>query len=460
MSDRRDGPGDLFDAWSVPSGAELFSPSTLPEQHLRIVPYSVEWGRALIERLEEARQDILDRPATEIAETLGRVASRFGDPSDLLRARALRLLPRSAGLSPQMAEAVLDGMARDWDMTHLLMTVEAEFGDPRVLDEFVPDGPRDVRAYARSPALHIGAGTVPGVTVTSLIRGLLVKSALLVKPGLGDIVLPVLFREALAEHDPELAAVCAVVYWPGHDIEQLPEHVRCVVVYGDDSTVAAVGNVTPVGTRVVAYPHRLSFGLIGNGVLERGDLASTIARSVALFERRGCVSPHRFYVEQLAPGEVVALGRRVARALDAIDRELPGPPQGVQDAAVLRQWIHTLRMTQASQNDVHVFETGTQSVCVVGRPPMDVAPPGRVVSLQPVDHLGTAVRELEHYRPHVQSVALEVDGSRRAELQEALVRAGALRITTLEQLPWPPAWWHHDGRGGLRPLVDLIDRER
>lgn len=460
-------PDRVFDAWSVPDGIDV-PPPTEPSGKtasgaggltIRHLPHDPAWVDDLLLRLEFAREELLARPSTEIAEVLGRVGNRFADPEDPLRARALELLPDSAGLSRPMAEAVLDGMAKDWSMTRLRMVLEAEFGDPRILDGFVPDGPRQVRAFARSPALHVGAGTVPGVTVTSMIRALLVKGAVLVKPGMGDHVLPVLFREALAELDPALAQACAVVYWPGNKITHMPAGVRALVLYGDDSTIAEVRSQVPVSTRVVAYPHRVSFALIGRDQLELGEMPAAVARAVTLYERRGCVSPHQFYVEEKEAGDARGFGRLVARALTELGETLPPPASSLGDAAIYRQWVTTLRMTQAGGSNLEIFDTATHGVVVVGDPGSDVLPPGRVVLLRPVADLVNAIEDIDHYGPQVQSVALDVEESRRGWLSEALVRAGALRITTLDRLPWPPAWWHHDGQGGLAPLVDLIDRE-
>ena len=44
-------------------------------------------------------------------------------------------------------------------------------------------------------------------------------------------------------------------------------------------------------------------------------------------------------------------------------------------------------------------------------------------------------------------------------LAEALAREGAVRVVPLEKMPWPPAWWHHDGEGPLRALVRWTDLE-
>ena len=81
-------------------------------------------------QLSEARDDLRERPWEELADRLGRVGARFLDARDPLRIEALDRLPSDAALSPAMAEAVLDGMARDWTSERLRRTVRAEFEEP------------------------------------------------------------------------------------------------------------------------------------------------------------------------------------------------------------------------------------------------------------------------------------------------------------------------------------------
>jgi hypothetical protein len=61
--------------------------------------------------------------------------------------------------------------------------------------------------------------------------------------------------------------------------------------------------------------------------------------------------------------------------------------------------------------------------------------------------------------PVLQSVGVEGDPERLEPLAEALARLGASRITSLDALPWPPAWWHHDGVPPLGELVRWCDWE-
>ncbi|HSG48945.1 MAG TPA: acyl-CoA reductase, partial [Longimicrobiales bacterium] len=199
--------------------------------------------RALLEDLREARGTLMELTAMEIAAAVGTVGARFLNPDDPLRKIALERIPDEAGFSRAMAERVLDGMARDWTEPRLRRLLETEFRDLSVLDGFRPRpgeaAAARLRAMGDGVAVHIGSGSVPGVCATSVVRSLLVKTPVLVKPGDGDRALTELFLQGLEHQAPALAAAVVVAYWPGGEWEleeALLTGADRVVVYGSDET--------------------------------------------------------------------------------------------------------------------------------------------------------------------------------------------------------------------------------
>ena len=59
----------------------------------------------------------------------------------------------------------------------------------------------------------------------------------------------------------------------------------------------------------------------------------------------------------------------------------------------------------------------------------------------------------------VPSDTLTGAGGRSHVLAERLARAGVTRVTSLQRMAWPPAWWHQDGGDPLRALVRWVDWE-
>jgi hypothetical protein len=418
--------------------------------------------------LRRAREGILvNVPVERVVGAVDRVARRLLDPGDGLRRWALEHLGPQAGLSDPMAEAILDGMARDWRRERLLGLLASEFPDPLVLEGFRP-GPTEgmVRALGYPLTFHLGAGTVPGVSVTSLVRALLVKSAVLLKPGRGDVMMPVAFAHGLQEEDPDLSRGVAVAYWPGGEGVQVEVAVRradLVVVYGGDDTVRWIRERLPAATPLRAYRHRLGVGLVGRGALgeEAVSTARGAARAVSLFDQKGCVCPHVLFVEEggeLDPGKWAAV---LAEALQALEEALPSGRLTEQEGAVLQQLRGLGEMEEGAGRGA-VYHGGKHAPWTVFFTPGGRLEPtclNRTVRVIPVGGLGEALAAMESWTPYLQTVAVAGLGNREEEVAEGLARLGVSRVTSLDAAPWPPPWWHHDGDGPLRALVRWTDME-
>lgn len=418
-----------------------------------------------------------DTDAVRRARSLGAVGRRFLDPDDELRRDALALLPQTSGLSGAMSEVVLDGMAADWVPERLVRLLTEELGDPSPLDRFVDRGDRSVMAVAPRLCVQLVAGSVPGVGVSALLRSLLLGAPTLLKPGLGDVVLPVLFAQALAEEDPALAARLAVVYWPGgetdmEDAALSPADVA--VVYGSDRTVASVEARVRAGTRFVGYHHREGVGVVGAGVLGSAPVAarcaSDVARAVALFDQRGCVSPRVVYVEAapvapLATGPA-AFARLLAVAFERLEADLPSGSLDRTERSGVHQLRGTAEMLSAGLEggpaDTWVAHGGAAPWTVVYDPDraLETSCVGRTVVVRPFRGLEDLIAMLEPAGPHLQTVGVAGLGDRMLEVAAWVGRIGASRVTSFASVPFPSPWWHHDGRGPLSDLVRWTDLER
>ena len=426
-----------------------------------------DW-QSLLDALEDSALRRRGRPVGEVIGSLGRAAERFLDPDDPARGQALEWLVPTARISTEMAGAVLTGMARDWTRDRLTELLERELGGPEVLDGFRRfDSGRAVHAMGPHLSFHVGAGTVPGVSVSSLIRALLVKSAVLLKPGEGDIALPVLFARALAQEDPELARGVAVVYWPGGTgpAERLVlERADTVVAYGSGESLEALRDRTPITSRFVAYHHRVSVGLVGRDALgsdEARRVAAAAAAAVSMFDQRGCVSPHVLYVERGGTVEPAAWAGALRDAMVEVEAELPGGRLTAAEASALHQVRGATELDHASARGTLIYygNYGSWTVIYQESPSFTLSSQNRVVYVKPVADLTEVPGLLHDVRRHLQTVALVGAGGRRRELAMALGRVGVTRISSFEGAPWPPPWWHHDGASPLSPLIRWIDLE-
>lgn len=447
------------DRAEAPGGATLVAPA----------PGSGQVG-ALLTDIARGGEALRAVPASGIADALGAVGARFLDAADPVRRSALALLPGTAAISPAQARHVLDGMARDWTPGALHEVLRADFGDPAPLDGWTPaalaGAPHHrVRALPLgvpgAPAVHVCAGTVPGVSLTSLLRGLLVKGGVVLKPGAGDVALPLLFVQALQERDDPvsraLAAACAVVWWPGGRGGTLEgaalEGAGALVVYGGDDTVAALRRRAGPGVPVVAYPHRVSFAVAGGG--DPVVAGRAVARAAAAYDQRGCVSPRQLFVVGPAPS-AGSVAEALAAELEALDGRLPPGPSTPDEAAAVQQLRGTAELRAAAGEAVRIYRGGGTrwTVVVDPEPTVRLSCLSRTVHVTPVDDVQRLVGVLAPVARHLQTVGLtELPDGEAFAVADALATLGASRICPVDAMAFPGPGWRHDGDGPLRRLV-------
>ncbi len=452
------GPGaPPFDAWSLPADLEVGS--TVLSGSIRHPAVDRDRLAGWMERLaERTPMLVLDEVEARIR-ALGTIGEALADPGHWMRAAALDQLPGQSGLSPEMCRSVVDRMAEHWTPPGLRELFSSEF-----------DAPDDDRAKTSSeapfwapltPALHVGSGSVPGVSLTSALRALLVGAAVLIKPGRGDVTLTVLARRLLEETAPEWADRLAVCYWPGETqhLDQALRTAAVLVVYGDDRTIEAHRRSAPATVSVVEYPHRTSAALVGVDRMTRAS-AEALAGAVAAYDGRGCVSPRVAFVECEDVTACEAWAEQVTEALARIQARCPA---GRADGAVLahaRQVAEHTALRRAAGHPVRVFhDPELRWLVLLDDSAATALPIGRTVQVWPVTSLGVAVERLARWRPHLQSVGVDVGAPRLPALHRSLTRAGALRVTRIADLPWPRPSWRHDGRGPLRDLVRRVEVE-
>lgn len=465
-----------FDAWALPQGwspsgsGEAISLEETGFPLLALMSVAPDDVTGLMVSLRRNRDEGLAKlPVERVVAAVDRVARRLLDPGDSLRISALESLGPQSGLSGPMAELVLDRMAGDWTRPRLEALLRAEFPDLRALDEFGPDtGQGRARAAGYPLTFHLGAGTVPGVGATSLIRALLVKSAVLLRPGRGDLVLPVLLARGLMDADTVVGESVAVLYWPSGESEKTERALDAadlVVVYGGDETVRWVQERTPLHKPLRAYRHRMGVGIVGRAALTTGEgsdsLAMDVAHAVSLFDQRGCVSPHVILVEEGGEVSPEAFAESVARGLGELQTKLPSGLVSPEEGAALQQIRGEGEVAEVLGRGFvrHGGEAGPWTLLFQPEGGVEPSCLNRMVRLIPVPTLEAGIALLQEWGPQLQTVGVAGLGDEGEKILGDLVNLGVSRITPFDQVPWPPPWWHHDGEGPLRALVRWTDLE-
>lgn len=463
--------GKLLDAWVVPRGVRLPGAESLyesPDFPVRYLSLNPDWLNGLADVLVKSQRTLKKRRVSDLAKVIGTVGSRFLTEGDPLRTEALKLLPKTAGISGPMAQTILDGMAGDWTEQGVRGLLNSEFDTPEVLDGFLKRNTSQTMAVGADLCVQVISGSVPGVGVTALIRSLLTKAPTLLKPGRGDLLLPVLFAEELGRIDPGLGEAIAVLYWPGGSLalEKVAlTRASVVTVYGGDKAVASIRALTPVTKRFVAYHHRISVGIVGARALTSElaeQTARDIAQAVAVFDQRGCVSPRSIYVESSGYTTPEIFAECLASALELVEHDLPSGNLELEEQASLHQIRGTAELIAASGSGAKINHGGRASWTVIFDPQSELGccHVGRVVRVVPIRGLSDLAKRLEQDKEHLQSVGVAGVGAELERLAEELGRLGVTRVTEFSRMPFPPSPWHHDGGSPLRDLVRWVDLER
>ncbi len=478
-----------IDAWHFPP--EIPAPTAF--EHIDAGALGVRYPESdhdlaqhLTSSLRNARATLAAMSTDEMITLLGSVGEHFPHTLD---DDAIAEVAANSGLSRAMTRETLAGMAVSWNTRALDRLVRAEFPDPRVLDGFVNETDRAVRAAAPGITLHFGAGSVPGVTVTSMIRALLVRSPVLVKPGAGDAALTTRFARELHRADPRLAAAVAVHYWPGGAPawqaweRELLTRADQVVIYGGNDTIESIRARAPASTRLIEHPHRLGVAIVDPHAAP--GAAAEAARAISLFDQKGCVSTHLI----LLLGDRTEAHRWCGRLAEHLTRTAATLPAGSLtpgELSSLRQLRGRFAMRGAASGDVEIRSPESTDWTVVLAPPEQFEPVGgRTAWVVPISDREGCLEILAPLSPVLQTVGLVgvgdetvvprcvcekqpagkagigegravervADRTGIGSFAEGLAALGVTRIVPLDEVPFPQPEWLHDGS---RPLGELV----
>lgn len=424
----------------------------------------------LLTTLASAGERLARTPLSEIVEALSAAARTFAGEGTARRQAALDLLEAVTGRARAMCADSLDFLL--WKLTseQLLETARAATLDPATLEGFSPrTGSRRRRAVGPRLTLHVLAGNTPWAGVESVVAASLARSASLVKLSSREPVLTGLFAQAAAESDETLSDALAVLHWTGGERsleEAALAAADCVVAFGDNSTVSALGErlawqVAAGRTRFVSRGHRVSVALVGAEALRSESTSRATAQALAfdfaLEDQEGCLSPHGAYLEARATAaEIEAFAAHLAQALE--ERERAWPRRIPAEAAAA---AHQARgAAELAGARVLAPEGSTRWTVVVDpRPLFEPSPQARYAWLKPVDALDAAIEALAPARGLLSTIGIAGFGTRAAEIVERLAALAPGRICPLGRMQRPAAGWNHDGISDLAALLSWVEAE-
>lgn len=432
----------------------------------------------------------------DVITAISRAALRLADPNDPTGARAVAALETSGGWPRQAAEDLLASNAAGWTEDSLTSLVRMELGDPALLDgpQSDPDHPGRRRQAIGPPALLLVlAGNVPGVAVTAVLRGLLVRSAVLCKLPQDEPDLVGLFARVLHEEDAALGATIAATWWPadqpGPAADEWTKRSGKVIVYGGADAVSGLRARTPPEIPLVEYGPRLGIACLGADVSDE-ELAA-LARDACAYDQAGCVSPRLVFLlgdfsgrsaESVADTETEdtnetgdskdpvvtgdtdsiqnAVLERLAAALSAEATDSPGSPIREAEAVALR--AARSRYQFSAEEGTRAFGADDLGWSLLYRNMPGTYSEGlprtlwayRATDMDDLRALGAVLEG------RVQALGVAgLDPATIEALEQLAVEWGVSRVVPVGGMAWPPPDWRHDGRYQLLPLLRWTEFE-
>lgn len=315
------------------------------------------------------------------------------------------------------------------------------------------------------------SSNLPALAVQPLLPALAARRPVLLKsPGTEPLFAPA-FVDALARRLPALGEAVGALTWAGGDEAlEAPLLARAGVVlaYGGEEAVASLERRTREAgsARFVAYGPKTSLAVVGSGSAEE-DVAPGLARDVALFDQRGCLSVAAVYAEGSGP-RARELADALAGELGRLAEELPpGPAEPAELGAVQQvraeadlRGLHRPPIGSSFGSALRSIpgagpgalpRLGAGTVIVEPRPAFQPTPGLRTVRVHPLDDLARLPGLLDPWRGRLQGAALAGESARA--LEPALETLGVSRTAAPGRLQHPDALWHN---GGVSPLEVLL----
>lgn len=293
------------------------------------------------------------------------------------------------------------------------------------------------------PVFVVLASNLPGLAVQPLLPALALRRPVLLKSPSAEPLFAPAFLEALVRREPRLGGALDAVTWRGGDVlleAPVLAAAGVVLAYGDAPALADLERRAP--GKVIGYGPKTSLAVVGKGI-DPAEVAEGLARDIALFDQRGCLSIVAVYTAE----DAEALAARLEEALADRARAWPPGPADPTALAGVQQIRLEAEMRGLRSSRLQV-SAGT--VLVDPDPTFRPTPGLRTVRIHPLPDLERFPALLAPWYGRLQGAALA--GQDAWNLVPRLEDLGISRCAAPGDLQSPDARWHN---GGIDPLEAL-----
>ncbi|MGM0600744.1 MAG: acyl-CoA reductase [Candidatus Rifleibacteriota bacterium] len=405
-----------------------------------------------------------------IIEVLQRVADCWADPDYHYRKKAMRILPSLLNFSHEMVEEGFEVIASICSQESILKRLSGELGSQNILDDWIarPHHGFEVKALPKGVLLHLTAGNVFVGAVDSLVSGIITKNANILKMSRVDSVFPILFLESIKENDPEgvIWPHQSALLWKGGDekIEgPLFEAPLTIVFWGGHEALASVKKRMGPSTELIENGPRYSFAIIDEARIKNGissDLIKGLALDLCRWDQQACSSPHLVYVVSRNEKLVHRLMEKLFDELIELSESLPLGKLNFDEKVEIRKVRELAKMAQARNEGRLIAPEGFYFTLVYeNNSDFKISCLNRTLFFKKVDSVNDILARIEPVKQFLQTVGLCLGSEEIEAWQQALIEAGARRLTNIGGMSEGQDGAPHEGDYLLTRLINWVDRE-
>lgn len=396
-----------------------------------------------------------ERPVRSIVAAAADAAARWCDADFPPRVRLLAAICERTGYTLPVVEYALDRLFESLDAAHVSAAIARELGSLDVLDAFVEDVDRRVRALPVGRVCVVSSRTTIGVAIVPAVFALCAKCNVTVKDRHDGLVAA--FFETLAQELGSHEGFAARA-WHGAGESGAFDDCAAVVAFGDAGSLTAIRAQLPAASRFIGFANKASCGYVAREALDDSDRARSIAegaaRDLVLYDTEGCLSLHLLFVERDAHLTPEAFCELLTTCIERAAVEFPLGPREAQDWTRVAA-ARDLAAFRAAAGDGVSFSDPEATFVVALDPPREQPPPflPRALVVFAVDGPAEAADYVRRHALPIEAVAV----ARPSEpLRRLAIAIGAARIAPFGRLQSPPAWQPHGGRPRIAEFVRWI----
>jgi hypothetical protein len=407
---------------------------------------------------------LFDVPLAEIIDFLVETGQRMDPSNNPFLQECVERIAMTNVMTPAHLEVNLKYAANFLSRRILMEHVEQNFGNPKLLDDWVPrtdsQGRKSfVRAFPPR-LIHVLPGNSPVAAIESISFGAMVKAVNLFKMGSSDPFMAVAFLRTMLEVDPNhpVPRSMSAVYWRGGDeaVERAiyrPQFFDKIVAWGGGDAINNVIKYLMPGLQLVSFDPKTSISMIGSEAFDSETtldrVAAAAARDVGAANQEACTSSRILFIEGERAQVDHFCERLHQRLLEhtAKTGKAPAPPRDVAEE------IETLRV-MGDEFGVWGVPDGT-GVVVRTDEPVDFHPIGKTANVVMTPSLKAA---LKYVNVATQTVGV-YPPARQVELRNSLASGGAQRVVRLGDAGGRSVGAPHDAMYPMHRFVHWIVHE-